>query len=412
MDKLTYQQVLADLYDDTAKNVLVDEREYETEDIPAHDKTKPQTYEVENPEDFQKEHGSRQAVEVPKTVPKYTDITTQSVRYNKDVKTQVLSIDSRFRNLQADVTSNFLFRLNVPVKNVVSVRLSSIEVPNTWYNFSKVKGNIYMRVSYNGDIQDITTKNNVNQSRVGIQNGNYVIDVIDPSQTSDVNLTPQNGYPNNLIYVLNEALHTLTVIPSKKIRIGIDQISSKVVIYHSDIKEASPNIDPDSAPAFEIDFTANGPFIDRDADWGLGYNLGFRQKYYTGKGYYIAEALPDTIGPNYLFLSLSPDWKVVTHNSTDKQNTGPFAKIVITVPKNDVIYDSGSNTVTKEYWLQQPQNVQNFQVVLTDAYEEIIDLQGAHMSLTLELKEVMNPALYEHIRSVLPDQQQEFGAGT
>jgi hypothetical protein len=90
----------------------------------------------------------------------------------------------------------------------------------------------------------------------------------------------------------------------------------------------------------------------------------------------------------------------------------PFAKVVITVPKNDIIYDNGSNTVTKEYWLNQPQDVKTFQIQITDPYEEVIDLAGGNVSLTVELKEIMNPALYEHIRSVLPDQQQEFGAGT
>ena len=72
----------------------------------------------------------------------------------------------------------------------------------------------------------------------------------------------------------------------------------------------------------------------------------------------------------------------------------------MSVPKNDVIYDNGANTVTKEYWLQQPTTVSSFQIMVTDPYEENIDLVGANLSLTVELKEIMNPALYEHIRQV------------
>lgn len=397
MDKLTYQQVLADLYDDTAKNVLVDEREYETEDIPAHDKTKPETYEVEAPEEFQKEQGSRQAVEVPKSIPKYTDITTQSVRYNKDVRNQVLSIDSRFRANLAEPPTNFKYTPLVPIKNVASIRLSSVEIPNTFYTFSLARGNIFMRlVNPNTpvpEVYDLQTTNQVGISRVGIQDGNYVIDV------------NTNVYPNNLISVIESIIsdtsQTGLTVP---LTINIDPISSKVVI-------ANAILGP-GAQTFDLDFRPNSPFIDRLTDWGLGYNLGFRQKYYTGQTYYIAEAIPDTIGPNYLFVSLYPDWKVVTHNSPDKQSMSPFAKVVITVPKNDVIYDNGSNTVTKEYWLNQPQDVKTFQIQITDPFEEVIDLAGGNVSLTVELKEIMNPALYEHIRSVLPDQQQEFGTGT
>jgi len=70
----------------------------------------------------------------------------------------------------------------------------------------------------------------------------------------------------------------------------------------------------------------------------------------------------------------------------------------IDVPKNDVIYDDGSNTVTKEYTLSQPTDIHSFPVRLTDQYEERIDLVGANISFTLELKEVMNPAVYEYVR--------------
>jgi hypothetical protein len=393
MDGLTYQQVLADLYDDTAKNLLVTEREYEEEDIPAHDKTKPETYEVEAPEEFQKVQGSRQAVEPPKSIPKYTDITTQSVRYNKDVRTQVLSIDSRFRANLSESPTNFKYTPLVPIKNVASIRLSSVEIPNTFYTFSLARGNIFMRVSnpnliVNGapayyDVGGPTRT-------VGIDDGNYVVD------------TTNNNYSNNIITIINNQISSSTTTQiGLTLNIEIDTISSKITIRNTIIGQP-----------FDLDFRPNSPFIDRATDWGLGYNLGFRQKFYTGQASYTAEAIPDTIGPNYLFVSLYPDWKVVTHNSPDKQSMAPFAKIVITVPKNDVIYDNGSNTVTKEYWLNQPQDVKTFQIQITDPFEEVIDLAGGEVSLTVELKEIMNPALYEHIRSVLPDQQQEFGTGT
>lgn len=403
MDGLTYQQVLADLYEDTAKNLLVTEREYEEEEVPAHDKTKPETYEVEHPEEFQKEQGSRQAVEPPKSIPKYTDITTQSVRYNKDVRTQVLSIDSRFRTVITDPETkstyfpepptNFKYTPLVPIKNVASIRLSSVEIPNTFYTFSLAKGNIFMRVSNPaiGRSYNVggTTRN------IGIDDGNYVID------------DNTNQYLNNLIYVIDNQISNVTNTQiGLTLTINIDPVSSKITIANQDF------ITGTSSAPFDLDFRPNSPFIDRPSDWGLGYNLGFRQKFYTGKASYTAEAIPDTIGPNYLFVSLYPDWKVVTHNSPDKQSMSPFAKVLITVPKNDVIYDNGSNTVTKEYWLQQPQDVKTFQIVITDPYEEVIDLAGGEVSLTVELKEIMNPALYEHIRSVLPDQQQEFGTGT
>ena len=103
----------------------------------------------------------------------------------------------------------------------------------------------------------------------------------------------------------------------------------------------------------------------------MGYNFGFRNKIYSGKSSYTTEGVLDLLGSNYLFISLDPDWKVVTHNHPDRTSFAPFAKVVVNVPKNDIIYDNGSNTITKEYWFAQPTNITSFQVILTDAYEEI-----------------------------------------
>lgn len=413
MDKITYQQVLADMYEDTAKNVLVDETEYEEEQIPPRDTTRQEVPELENQEEFQKFHGSRQIVEVPKHIPIYKDYTTQSIRYNKDVQTRVISIDSRFRSNYGDSPTNFLFKLLTPVKNVISMRLSSIEIPNTYYNFSKVKGNIYMRVyfpsgqttnyrdvMYDGAVFFDPTQNFYS---LGIPDGNYVVDFASGSPSPLINevsnIVTLLGYllntPNPPSMNPNDNLGT-----TNQFNVNVTPISSKFTISYS-------------GGPFDIDFITNSPFSDRQYDWGLGYNLGFRQKAYFGQSAYTSEGIPDAIGPNYIFLSLDPDWKVITHNHPDKQQFAPFAKIVVNVPKNDVIYDNGSNTITKEYWLGQPTDIQTFNVQLVDPYEEAIDLVGSNMSITLELKEVMNPGVYEHIRDVLqPNQQHLFEEGT
>jgi hypothetical protein len=66
----------------------------------------------------------------------------------------------------------------------------------------------------------------------------------------------------------------------------------------------------------------------------------------------------------------------------------------------DIIYDNGSNGLTKEYWLPQPTDIKVFNITLSDPYEDLIDLVGANWSLTVELKEVLNVGLYDHIRQL------------
>jgi hypothetical protein len=369
MEQLTYQQVLADTYEETAKSMLVFQREYEEEEGPPPDDKHPD--ELENQDDFNEFKGSRQMVEVPKEPPKYDDKTTQGVRYNKDVQTRVINIDSRFRTDYTDTETNFLYKLLTPVKNVVSVRLSSVEIPNTYYNFSAVKGNIWVTIQFtNGPYVSAGLKT------LYIPDGNYTIG--DPNIYTGV---------ENIVITLANILNQYFA-PAIPFIVNFNTITSKVEISTSPGNE------------FILDFSINSPFISRQYDWGLGYNLGFREKTYSGSFIYQAEGVADMVGPNYLFVSLYPDWKVVTHNHPDKSQFGPFGKIIVSVPKNDVIYDNGANTVTKEYWLQQPTTVSSFQILVTDPYEEPIDLVGANLSLTVELKEIMNPALYEHIRQV------------
>jgi hypothetical protein len=150
---------------------------------------------------------------------------------------------------------------------------------------------------------------------------------------------------------------------------------------------------------FDLDFT-QGQFSSRAADWGLGYNMGFRKQLLTNQSVYIGSAIVDTVGFNYLYVGLHPDWKVIQHNTPESSNQALFGKIIINVPKFDVIYDNGSNTLTKEYWLPQPADIKTFQVSLFDPYEQLVDLVGMDWSLTVELKEILNPGLYDHIREL------------
>jgi hypothetical protein len=107
----------------------------------------------------------------------------------------------------------------------------------------------------------------------------------------------------------------------------------------------------------------------------------------------------DVIDVNYVFLSLNPDWRVVEHLQTDTSQTAAFAKIVVDVPKNEIVYDNGSNTITKQYYLKQPINVSTFNIAVLDEYDQYIQLEGGNVSITLEVTEVLHASLYESMRT-------------
>lgn len=374
MEVPTYQELLAEVYDESAKNLLVHhETEYDDEEVGPEDH---HPDELENQEEFQEFGGSRQQVEVQKNIPQYIDKTKLSVTYEKDVQTRVVSIDSRFRHQPSeifaseatilkvpDTPTNFYYKFTNPIKNVVSVRLSSIEIPNTAYNFSAKRGNISMRIYY-------PSGQTTNYYDVVITEGNYIVDLT------------INTIQNNLIHELETKLNTNTL--GLNFQCDFNMITSKLTILETTFK------------VFDIDFISNNTFSSRIADWGLGYYLGFRKKAYSGVNRYTGEAIVDALDWNYIFLQLHPDWKVVKHANADTTEVYSFAKIIISVPKNTVIYDNGSNALTKEYWFDRPETIRHLNVRLTDNYGQDIDLMGQEMSFTLELKEVMNTALYNH----------------
>jgi hypothetical protein len=404
MEQLTYQQVLADTYEENAKSTLVFQTEYTEEDVPAHDKH-PHAFEVENPDEFNEFKGSRQIVEVPKDIPKFEDKTKLSVRAQKDIATHVINIDSRFRTRLANPPSNFLFSLLTPIKNAASIRLASIEIPNTWYTFSEYnadtglgKDNTSMIIiAHVPDPADPNIKHKIVRE-IRIPDANYSA-ISDPDGTSTTNDT----FIADLEYFTNIAFETIPEVPLLGnsylvFSYSFDINTSKITI------SCKNNLIPSGTVDFEMDF-GQGRFGNRDFNFGLGYNIGFRSKTYPLPdkpllNTYTGEAVPDIIGSNYIFLTLHPDWKVVMHNQPDKSQVGAFAKIVVNAAKNDVIYDNGANTITKEYKFRQPTNISTFPVTISDEFEEVLDLLGANMSLTIEIDEIINSSLYDHIREL------------
>ena len=96
MDLPSYQQILAEVYEDNAKNILVHHGEYDDEEIAGDDK---HPDELVDQHEFQEFNGSRQIVEVPTNIPKHVDGTKHSITYERDVKLRVINIDSRFRTI-------------------------------------------------------------------------------------------------------------------------------------------------------------------------------------------------------------------------------------------------------------------------------------------------------------------------
>jgi hypothetical protein len=376
MENKTYLEILAENdtdaredYKFNPKDLFVEqnelEEEQELETVEKHVHT-----ELENKEDFQKFGGSYHQAGAPAPLNEVTSdhYLKTSILFEKNIKTHVVNVDSRFRTDPEDPSTDFMFRLLKPMRNIISLRISSIEFPNTYYTFSKTRQNTSFLLYYFRGPLDVTRQ----QKKIDIPDGNYS--------------------PEEIVDTINE------ILIDNPVSISYNPIKGRILF--------------DSQYYFEIDILGtNLAFSKRKYDNGLGYNLGLRQKSSSELLQAVKEvgtiqlyklegtAIVDTIDNNYIFISLEPDWKVVMNQTRDRELHHSFAKVIINVPKGSVLYDNGANTITKEYWFQQPTDVTVIPVRISDPYDQTIDLSGLDFSFSLEMKEVRNAALHELIRS-------------
>ena len=338
--------------------------------------------ELEDQHEFQKPAGSHQAAYLMPEPKKDVHTTTTAVQYDKHVQVHVISIDSRFRTDQNDNPSNFLFKLLSPIKNVISIRLSSLEIPNTWYTFSNIRGNASMLITVHLPGRQPLT------SRIEITEGNYTL-----NSKQDNDILPELFNQINNPFGSNCSFAVIFNPITGKLTIAC--FTNTNGPYHFDNQPSSLT---ETEVYFEINF-ADSIFSSRYDNWGLGFNLGFRSQQTLKAKSITGDSVVDVIDSNYVFLSLNPDWKVVEHNQPDRSQTAAFAKVIVDVPKNDIVYDSGANTVTKAYFMKQPTNISAFNITIVDEYEEFVQLQGGNVSMSLEVTEVLHSSLYESMRS-------------
>lgn len=135
---------------------------------------------IENQEKEMKKDPKRYIAPDPKLIKKGTTsqpTTTQigytkSLDYTKDklnpllqqtIK-RVISIDSQYRDNKRSLSTEFTFNLSDPLKDVVSLKLYSVQIPYTWYTINNNFGSNFFYLKGNSN---------------GINNGNhdYIIDI-------------------------------------------------------------------------------------------------------------------------------------------------------------------------------------------------------------------------------------------
>lgn len=285
---------------------------------------------------------------------------------------QTVMMNTLFReDYTSTMSTDFNIVLPTYFKNVLSLRLSSLQLPNVMYNISAVNGNntLYIEVD-NGGPNGVVT----------MPDGNYDI--------------------NNFITVLQTQLNTQ--LSTTNFSVTYDQYTQKITITYTD---------PPSNPNFTMIFYVPTPKYDKnknlhkpDNDYrkyecldisqiykGFGWFMGYRKAEYSGATSYTTEAVYSSSPYEYIYFTLND------YNMSQSQNIfGMFSKsilgdnilAIIPVTSNsfNICFDNGVNLLEKKREYYGPVNIQRLKIQLLNQYGEILSLNNMDFSFSLEFE--------------------------
>ena len=250
-------------------------------------------------------------------------------------------------------TSDFIYQLPKPFKNVVSMKLSSIEIPHSQYLISAVKTN--------------------NTFIIEINNIGYTIIIPDGNYTSD-----------SLVTFLNETYfyQSTTTTDLQYISMFINSTFNK-----TQFKIIA------TAPAgfeFSLYFTLNKL---KNMLETCGWLLGFRKpEYLEITDMILSEGLFDGCGDHYIYLAVN-DYQYNYNDSNviclDRSNVEDYILAKIPLVNNTYclnIVVNENNPLVKIRQYNGPVNLSKFDIKLFDKFGNVVDLNFMDFSFSLELE--------------------------
>jgi hypothetical protein len=270
---------------------------------------------------------------------------------------QNLNLNSCFRNnyFQSN-PCDFLYILPVEIKNVLSMRLASIEIPNAWYLFSKLQKNNVFKINAHSNGKTETYD-------IIIADGNYD------------NESLQNYL--NTTYFCDSGTESLL----QYLKFTIDSINCKSCFSKT---EEAP-----SSLKFSLIFLED---VNQNAMSTFGWILGYRLPNYMNIIEKMqSEGLFDAGGDRYIYVAIN-DYQYNSNSSNlvtfDKNilNEDIIAKIPMINGKLCLIIDESNNALTKTRKYNGPVNISRLNIKILDKFGNIIDLNHMDYSLTIEME--------------------------
>lgn len=301
---------------------------------------------------------------------KYKKGTHRNPLDKKIVKKSV-SFDTRFRdNYFLTTPSDFSVDLPMKINNVVSMQITAMELPTSFYNIDRSFGNNFFAL--------VDPVNHITQM-VTIPDGNYTYaDLI------------------NQVNVALYALDVTTIFSNVVFTLDINKESgSGRVLVSLGTCTTNPTTNP---TYFTLNFqTDEHGNEDRTTPLPLkfGWMLGFRNGMYTNNISYISEGLIDLSSPRYVFFCVDDHNNSMSDNFYSVYSSSVLNKNIlarISVRGNVFNYMAQNNlgltTNAREYY--GPVNINKLSFQLLDEFGRVLNLHNMDYSFCLTFETVFD----------------------
>jgi hypothetical protein len=273
-----------------------------------------------------------------------------------------LNIDTRFRdNYYSSLSSNFNITLPLTINNVLTMQLSAIELPTTFYTISKQSGNNYFTI-----VVDASS------TVIEIPDGNYTYTGI--VNVLNTIMTDLGGNYKYIVFGININNNN----GSGQMFVGID------AAYTGPLIQFSLNFQFDKTGVYD----SNTPLPLK-----LGWTFGFRNGVYENNISYVSEGIVDLTGPRYVYLVID-DYNNNVNNSfysafnSSVLNKNILARITLQSNMFNIFTQNNLNIVTSPRQYFGPVNILNMNIQLLDEYGRVINFNNMDFSFALTFQTV------------------------
>ena len=285
---------------------------------------------------------------------------------NKRILRQNINIDTRFRdNYYTTSASNFHVDLPLRLSNVVSLQLSALELPTTFYTISQVFANNFFVLEIPGENKLVITIPDGNYDYIGLQNyiNNFLLNTNNDKYKTiqflaDANTPDGSGDPGGSGRMV---VGSTTGTQEFSINFLTDRYGSEDRITPLPLK--------------------------------LGWIMGFRNGYYENNTTYVSEGIINLVGLRYIYLVVDDFNNSVLDGfygafTSSILNKNILARISLQGSVFNFMSKDNLNLISTPRQYFGPVDIQKLQIQLLDEYGRILNLNNMDYSFCLTFQTI------------------------